>query len=113
MILATERERSSEHPTLAHGERVMAALTTAVASLLPEASVVVAKGGITSAEVARTGIGASSALVVGQVLPGVSVWRMSARDGRDLLYVVVPGNVGGADTLTQVLDALDVRMPVA
>jgi hypothetical protein len=112
VILATERERSSEHSTLAHGERVMSALTTAVASLLPEASVVVAKGGITSAEVARTGIGASS-LVVGQVLPGVSVWRMSARDGRDVLYVVVPGNAGGAATLTQVLDALDVRVPVA
>jgi hypothetical protein len=38
---------------------------------------------------------------------------MSARDGRDLLYVVVPGNVGGPDTLTRVLDALDVRVPVA
>ena len=113
VILATERERSSEHSTLAHGERVMSALTTAVASLLPEASVVVAKGGITSAEVARTGIGASSSLVVGQVLPGVSVWRMSARDGRDVPYVVVPGNVGGAATLTRVLDALDVRVPVA
>jgi uncharacterized protein YgbK (DUF1537 family) len=112
-VLTTERERSSEHNTLGHGERVMAALTTAVASLLPTVSVVVAKGGITSAEVARTGIGASSALVLGQVLPGVSVWRMSARDGRDLLYVVVPGNVGGPDTLTRVLDALDVRVPVA
>jgi uncharacterized protein YgbK (DUF1537 family) len=50
--------------------------------------------------------------VLGQVLPGVSVWRMSARDGRDLLYVVVPGNVGGPDTLTRVLDALNVRVPV-
>src|SRR3954453_1416129 len=112
-VLTTERERSSEHGTLLHGERVMAALTVAVASLLPAVGVVVAKGGITSAEVARTGIGASSALVLGQVLPGVSVWRMSARDGRDLLYVVVPGNVGGPDTLTRVLDALDVRVPVA
>ncbi len=112
-VLTTERERSSEHNTLAHGERVMAALTTAVASLLPAVGVVVAKGGITSAEVARTGIGATSARVLGQVLPGVSVWRMSARDGRDVLYVVVPGNVGGPDTLTRVLDALDVRVPVA
>ena len=48
-----------------------------------------------------------------EVLPGVSVRRMSARDGRDVLYVVVPGNVGGAGTLTRVLDALDVRVPVA
>ena len=110
MILATERERASEHNTLVHGERVMAALTTAVRSLLPEVDVVVAKGGITSAEVAHTGIGATSAFVLGQVLPGVSVWRMSARDGRELLFVVVPGNVGGPDTLTRVLDALDGRV---
>ncbi|MEV6647733.1 four-carbon acid sugar kinase family protein [Amycolatopsis sp. NPDC051371] len=113
VILATERERSSQHNTLSHGERVMAALTTAVSSLLPEVGVVVAKGGITSAEVARTGIGATSALVLGQVLPGVSVWRMRARDGREVLYVVVPGNVGGPDTLSRVLDALDVRVPAA
>jgi uncharacterized protein YgbK (DUF1537 family) len=109
-ILATQRERSSEHNTLAHGERVVKALTTAVRSLLPEAGVVVAKGGITSAEVARAGIGATSAVVLGQVLPGVSVWQMAAHDGREVLYVVVPGNVGGPDTLTRVLDALDVRV---
>jgi len=109
MILATERVRAAEHNTLVHGERVMASLTTAVASLLPEVDVVVAKGGITSAEVARTGIGATSALVLGQVLPGVSVWRMTARDGREVTYVVVPGNVGGPDTLTRVLDALAVQ----
>jgi uncharacterized protein YgbK (DUF1537 family) len=110
VLVATERDRAAEHNTLDHGERVMAALTTAVASLLPEVGVVVAKGGITSAEVARTGIGATSAFVLGQVLPGVSVWRMSARDGREVLFIVVPGNVGGPDTLTRVLAALDGRV---
>ena len=113
VLLATERDRAAEHNTLVHGERVMAALTTAVRSLLPEVGVVVAKGGITSAEVANTGIGATSAFVLGQVLPGVSVWRLSAHDGRELLFVVVPGNVGGPDTLARVLDALDVRVPVS
>ena len=44
--------------------------------------------------------------MLGQILPGVSVWRMDAHDGRDMLYVVVPGNVGEPDTLTKVLDAL-------
>ncbi|KQS64270.1 four-carbon acid sugar kinase family protein [Modestobacter sp. Leaf380] len=112
VLLATDRSRSPEHNTLDHGERVMRALTTAVTDLLPEVDVVVAKGGITSAEVASTGIGATSALVLGQVLPGVSVWQLTAADGRDLLYVVVPGNVGGPDTLTRVLDAVDTRVPV-
>jgi len=88
----------------------MSGLTAAVRSLLPDFGIVVAKGGITSAEVARTGIGATSAFVVGQVLPGVSVWRMQAHDGRDMLYIVVPGNVGGPDTLTRVLDALNLQL---
>ena len=108
-IVTSERSRSASHNTLAHGEKVMAALTTAVRALLPDVRVVVSKGGITSAEVARVGIGASSAVVLGQVLPGVSVWRFTAHDGRELLYVVVPGNVGAPDTLVRVLDALRVR----
>ena len=108
-IVTSERSRSASHNTLAHGEKVMAALTTAVRALLPDVTVVVSKGGITSAEVARVGIGASSAVVLGQVLPGVSVWRFTAHDGRELLYVVVPGNVGAPDTLVRVLDALRVH----
>jgi uncharacterized protein YgbK (DUF1537 family) len=44
--------------------------------------------------------------VLGQVLPGVSVWRLTASDGRERLYVVVPGNVGEEDALVRVLDAL-------
>ncbi|GAA5030869.1 four-carbon acid sugar kinase family protein [Microbacterium fluvii] len=105
-IVATARERSSDHGTLDHGERVMTALTTAVREVLPEVEVVVSKGGITSADVARIGIGATRARVLGQVLPGVSVWRMADRTGRDVLYVVVPGNVGGPETLVDVLAAL-------
>lgn len=108
-VVSSERVRSADHDTLDHGERVMTALTTAVAELAPRTSVVVAKGGITSAEVASTGIGASSAVVLGQVLPGVSVWRMTGRDGRGVLYVVVPGNVGGPDTLVRVLSAVGVE----
>lgn len=112
-IVTTERERSGEHNTLDHGERVMRALTTSVRAVLPHVDVVVSKGGITSAEVARTGIGATSARVLGQVLPGVSVWSLEAHDGRELLYVVVPGNVGEADTIAQVLDALRVPAVVS
>ncbi|WBU38088.1 four-carbon acid sugar kinase family protein [Homoserinibacter sp. YIM 151385] len=110
-LLMTARERSGAHGTLDHGERVMAALTTAVRGILPAVDVVVAKGGITSAEVARTGIGARSALVLGQVLPGVSVWQMDDHTGRQILYIVVPGNVGDEDTLERVLDALRLPLP--
>lgn len=105
-VVTSERARSDQHNTLAHGERVMDALTQVVRATLPRVEVVVAKGGITSADVARIGIGATSATVLGQVLPGVSVWSMVAVDGREVLYVVVPGNVGEPDTLVRVLDAL-------
>lgn len=105
-LLITERRRSSQHNTLDHGARVMEALTTAVRELVPDVDIVIAKGGITSADVARVGIGAASARVLGQVLPGVSVWDLIAFDGHSVLYVVVPGNVGGADTLTRILDAV-------
>ena len=108
-IVMSERTRSSEHNTLEHGRRIMEALTTAVRAIAPEVSVVVAKGGITSAEVARSGLGARTARVLGQVLPGISVWELQAFDGHQVLYVVVPGNVGGPDTLTDVLAAVGYR----
>lgn len=105
-VIATERNRSAEHNTLRHGELVMRALTVAVRSLVPEVEAVIAKGGITSAELARTGVGASRAEVRGQVLPGISVWDLRSAEGAEKLYVVVPGNVGEADALTEVLAAL-------
>ncbi|GAB3040299.1 four-carbon acid sugar kinase family protein [Parafrigoribacterium mesophilum] len=108
-IVMSERTRSSEHNTLEHGRRVMEALTTAVRRIAPQVDVVVAKGGITSADVARIGLGARTARVLGQVLPGISVWDLRAFDGHRVLYVVVPGNVGGPDTLTDVLAAVGYR----
>ena len=107
-VLMTERARSGLHNTLDHGARVMSALTGAVHALVPAADVVIAKGGITSADVARLGIGARSALVLGQIVPGVSVWELTAFDGHRVLYVVVPGNVGGPDTLTRLLTAVGI-----
>ena len=105
-MLTTERDRSPLHNTLEHGRLVMAALTGAVRTLLPQVEVVVSKGGITSADVARVGLGAVRATVLGQVLPGVSVWRLMAADGRERLYIVVPGNVGEPDALVRVFAAL-------
>ena len=105
-VVTTERHRRADHNTLRHGELVMQALTTAVRELMPDVEAVVAKGGITSAELARTGVGASRALVRGQVLPGVSVWDLVSAEGEDRLYVVVPANVGGPDALVDVLAAL-------
>ncbi|MGK9149110.1 hypothetical protein KXS11_15870 [Plantibacter flavus] len=104
--ISSERVRDAAHNTLEHGERVMVALTTATAALRSAVEVVVSKGGITSAEVARLGLGARRARVLGQVLPGVSVWSLVTPEGQEKLYVVVPGNVGDPATLVDVLASL-------
>ncbi|SFN64061.1 Uncharacterized conserved protein YgbK, DUF1537 family [Pseudonocardia ammonioxydans] len=104
--LASERERRAEHSTLAHGEAVMQVLAGVVARLRDRIDVVVTKGGITGAQIARDGLGATSARVRGQVLPGVSVWDLWTPDGRAVVQVVVPGNVGDDDALDAALTAV-------
>jgi uncharacterized protein YgbK (DUF1537 family) len=105
-MLASDRARSTTHNTLEHGERVMTALTTAVSDLRHNVATVISKGGITSAEVARNGLKATRATVLGQILPGVSVWSIDVTPEHAITYVVVPGNVGGEDTLARILQAV-------
>jgi uncharacterized protein YgbK (DUF1537 family) len=105
-FITTERNRLPEHNTLEHGEKVMEALICAVNQIVPSVDVVIAKGGITSADVARKGIGAKSGWVLGQILPGISLWKIEDKKGRSLYYVVVPGNVGDSGTLVSVLQIL-------
>ncbi len=82
----------------------MKAIIATVQGVAALVDVVVAKGGITSAEVARAGIGAKEAWVLGQILPGISAWKLKNASGREYLYIVVPGNVGNHDTLIKTLE---------
>lgn len=71
---------------------------------------VVAKGGITSHEVAHRGLGIRRATVTGQFFPGqISLFQPT--DAPDTTqggpYVVFPGNVGGESALADVVDVLD------
>jgi uncharacterized protein YgbK (DUF1537 family) len=70
---------------------------------------VVAKGGITSHDVALRGLDMRRAVVMGQLLPGyVSVFRLvdAAPEVVDMPYVVFAGNVGDDSTLAFVIDTL-------
>jgi uncharacterized protein YgbK (DUF1537 family) len=100
--VSTERVRRATHDSLTHGELVNRALMTAAGAVIGSVGTVVSKGGITSAEVARTALGATRARVRGQLAAGISVWDYA--DGT--VQVVVPGNVGGRDTLVDVVSAL-------
>jgi len=77
------------------------------AALAAHPSWVVAKGGITSHDVAVRGLGIRRAEVIGQLFPGmVSVFRPieASPEAVGTPYVVFAGNVGGDDTLADVVD---------
>ncbi|GGG58502.1 hypothetical protein GCM10011374_21660 [Kocuria dechangensis] len=70
---------------------------------------VVAKGGITSHEIAHRALGIRRATVVGQFFPGqISLFEPvdAPEDTRGGPYVVFPGNVGGESALADVVDVL-------
>lgn len=86
------------------GQRVSAALVRLVQALEHRPRYLVAKGGITSSDVATKGLGVRRAVVLGQVEPGVPVWELGGESKfPQLPYVVFPGNVGGTDSLARVV----------
>ena len=105
VALSTSRELVSgadAEDSLSIASRVSAALVEITRAVQDGARCIIAKGGITSSDVATHALGMKRAFVLGQILPGVPVWRMgegSARPG--LTYVVFPGNVGGPEALAE------------
>jgi len=105
-VLFTSRQlvtgRDAEE-SLRIGQRVSAALVEIVSRLATPPRFFVAKGGITSSDLATRALGLRRAVVRGQILPGAPVWRLGPESrfpGLD--YVVFPGNVGGKEALLEV-----------
>lgn len=103
-VVTTPRERDPSIG-LAEGERLAVNLARVVRAVSPAASVVAAKGGITSAVTVRAGLHAQRAEVVGPLTDGVALWRAETPAG-PVPYVVFPGNVGGDDLLAEVVAAI-------
>lgn len=97
-VVATERARDPDLVDLTAQRRIAEALAR-VAGRVP-AGLLIAKGGITAAVTASTGLHAATARVIGPLMPGVSYWRLD----RGQSYVVVPGNVGDAGLLVDLVD---------
>jgi len=71
---------------------------------------VLAKGGITSHDIAARALGVKRAVVAGQIIPGVPVWRLGERSRfPGMGYIVFPGNVGGETSMTDVVRTLRAR----
>ncbi|MEZ5234994.1 MAG: four-carbon acid sugar kinase family protein [Acidimicrobiales bacterium] len=92
--------------SLAISATVSAAVVAAVRGLTVAPRLLVAKGGITSSDVATEALGVRRALVVGQAQAGVPVWELGPESRFPAMrYVVFPGNVGTADSLAELLAA--------
>lgn len=89
------------------GDIVASSLAHIVRHLDAAPRFLIAKGGITSSVVATTALGVKVARVIGQVLPGVPVWRLgNETPWAGVPYVVFPGNVGDGGALADTVRLL-------
>jgi uncharacterized protein YgbK (DUF1537 family) len=109
-LVYTSRERVTERGSAGEldiGQSVSAALVEVVRRLGLCPRYLIAKGGITSSDVATHALGVQRAWVLGQILPGIPVWRLGAESRfPNLPYVVFPGNVGSEESLAQAVQIL-------
>ena len=83
------------------------AITDIVRNLHVRPAFIIAKGGITSSEIGKNGLGVRKAEVLGQIDKGIPVWRIGPESRfPGLLYVIFPGNVGNENTLCNVVRKL-------
>ncbi len=111
-VIFTRRERidlpnGSKEDQLKMSIAISDAVTSIVSNLSVQPSFLIAKGGITSSDIGVKALKVKKALVMGQVAPGIPVWKTES-DSRfpNLPYIIFPGNVGTKETLYQVVSAL-------
>lgn len=105
VVLFTKRERLdlgnvSGEDELKLSIAISDGLCNVVANLSTRPKYIIAKGGITSSEIAKTALQIKSAAVEGQIMEGVSLWTAD-QDSKfpGISYIVFPGNVGETETL--------------
>lgn len=110
-VVYTRRQRMDLHGS-AEGElqitrRISDAITAVVGGLSVQPRFILTKGGITSSDIAVHALGIRQATIMGQAAPGVPVWKMG-EDSKypGMAYIIFPGNVGGQETLRDIVERL-------
>jgi len=97
----------SAESNLSIGKRVSEGLIDILKLITTCPRYLIAKGGITSSDIATKALTVKRALVLGQILPGVPVWQLGPESRfPGMPYVVFPGNVGGPWALAEVVEEL-------
>ena len=109
-VLFTSRELISgenEMESLAIGRSVSSALVEVLNRLEVNPGYVIGKGGITASDLATQSMQVRAARVMGQILPGVPVWKLGPGSRwPGLVYVVFPGNVGDEGAVARVIQRM-------
>jgi len=84
--------------------RISDALSSIIAQLKIRPAFIIAKGGITSSDVAIKALRVKKARVIGQIRPGIPVWITGPESKfPGLPYIIFPGNVGDRYTLKDII----------
>eukprot|EP00252_Welwitschia_mirabilis_P022123 TRINITY_DN5892_c0_g1_i1.p1 TRINITY_DN5892_c0_g1~~TRINITY_DN5892_c0_g1_i1.p1 ORF type:complete len:1072 (-),score=299.13 TRINITY_DN5892_c0_g1_i1:548-3667(-) len=106
-LIITSRELvkgKSASESLEINSKVSLALVEIVKQIQTKPRYLLAKGGITSSDLATKALEARRAEVVGQALSGVPLWQLGPESRHPgLPYIVFPGNVGGENALAEVV----------
>jgi uncharacterized protein YgbK (DUF1537 family) len=88
-------------------QRISDSLVRIVESLETSPQFIIAKGGITSSDVATKGLRINKAIVLGQAAPAIPVW-LTGEDSKfpHMPYIIFPGNVGDEWTLMEVVNKI-------
>jgi uncharacterized protein YgbK (DUF1537 family) len=90
------------------GQKISKGLIRIIQRIQISPRYVLAKGGITSSDIATRALNVKKANVLGQILPGVPVWKLGAESRfPNLAYIVFPGNVGDDHALVDVVRQLN------
>lgn len=102
LVVGTDAGKSLEI-----GSVVAHALVEFLVNLKTKPRYIIAKGGITSSDMATKGLRMKRAMILGQAGAGIPLWRCDEESSKwaGIPYVVFPGNVGAEDALFKLVDS--------
>lgn len=107
IVLYTSRKlvtAANKSGNLEISQKISNSLAEVVHSLSVTPQFIMAKGGITSSDIATQGLAIKKAKVLGQAASGIPVW-LTGSESRfpQTPYIVFPGNVGDGSTLAEII----------
>ena len=100
-------ENDSREKALLRSVKISEAVQSLVGELSVEPAFIIAKGGITSSDIGTKALKVKCAEVLGQICPGIPVWRIKEESKfPGMPYIIFPGNVGDDNTLREAVEIL-------